>query len=509
MDARLLASWRAELGARALRHPLAAVGWYAAAAAAERLRAEAAAALTVARRALQAGNPAALEPLLQAATAAIAAELPAVVAALRRAGQLCAAGSPDLFGGGTWRERLLVAVLERLLVNRAAAPLLLDPRPHQPAGLSGQGVCCVALLFDQPLAVTHELYPLFTDACAFAAESASLPGLAPLAAHTSWLTAAGELTRAIRYDAASDTLLEADLEPRLRPAVALAIACDPAAHWRVDAVLSAAGIPCGNPACHAAVADDKWECYRRWRDHGVPTPPTCLLPATATAADVRRIAAQAVTAAPGAGSAGWFVQPRHGTEGRGVVWVAPEGDVLAAIAAAWRQISTADDAILRPQAGRLGILQDDETRAWDLRLNVCFDGSAWRATSGYLLVAPSSAAPLTSVSRGGQARPLSWLDGRKLVAPGAARDGSLSWSGDWLAAAARTAEAAARALPPVSLAGVDIKLDASAAAPVCSVLDLNPRPAGLLHADLLDGTGPGLGGELWQGLRRAARAGAA
>jgi len=328
-----------------------------------------------------------------------------------------------------------------------------------------------------------------------------------LGVHTGWLDAQGRIRRAIRYDAATDTLIEADLPQPLRPHASLVIACSAAVHTALDTRLQRAGIPCGNPAPQAALADDKWGCYHRWLECGVPTPPTYLLPAATGHHQVRRLVADTLARHPT--TRGWFLQPRHGTEGRGVVWVPVGRMAAAAIHSGWHSLRAKDDAILRPCVGTLGVPIEKGHVAWDLRVNVCYDGQRHTGTSAYLLVARHSSQAITSVSCGGRTLPYRWLQGKRLQSLGVDGGDGVPWSAALLAAATRAAEAAVGSLAPFSIAGADIKFDLDGATPACSVLDVNPRPAGLLHSDLLAATEPGIGAQLWRGLAHLAAGAAA
>ena len=104
-------------------------------------------------------------------------------------------------------RRLCELALERTVVHAAAPPLLPAPVPDPATELPAGTDRAVAVLYDQPLAFTHELYPLWTDAYVQSLADPDLSGLEVIGAHNSWLDEAARVQRAIRYDAANDLLL--------------------------------------------------------------------------------------------------------------------------------------------------------------------------------------------------------------------------------------------------------------------------------------------------------------
>ncbi len=502
MRIELLERVRAELGRRT-RYAPAAVSQYLAAAVADRVGTAAPAVVEAVRQTRGDHRAAALETLLRHAGTAARSELPGTLRNLQAAGCLPADRVSAGFAAPEYLERVVLLALERLLINAAAPPLLIAP-PDQPQPLpAAASALWVAVCFDQPLAITHELYPLCTDAYVYGLEVRQQAAPELLGIHGSWLDGRGRILQAIHYDAGLDVFIEGTLPEPRRPQAALVIAHAPPDHAELGSRLDAAGIPYVNPARLSALADDKWTCWQRWRDQDVRTPVTELLPAATPAAAMEtqsRLLLERTSPAPG----GWFVQPRHGTEGRGVTWIAADEDCVPALLTAWRHLAESGDAILRPRVGLLGLAGDDGPLAWDLRINVCLDGQAHRATSACLLLAASRDNPVTSVEAGGQAAPTRWLQGRylhDLLDPGAP---PLPWSPAQLAQAARMAERAVSAIGPLTLAGVDLKFDQEGQGPCCSVLDVNPRPAGLLHANLLNEDTAGIGAPLWRTLSRLA-----
>jgi hypothetical protein len=256
-------------------------------------------------------------------------------------------------------------------------------------------------------------------------------------------------------------------------------------------------VPHLNPYFLAATADDKWSCWARWSDRDVRTPPTSLLSRQASAGETRAAVSAFVSEEQRRGRwrQGWVVQPRYGTEGDQVTWAEPGPAMTDALVQAWQSIADSDDAILRPRVGVVCLGSDAGPLPFDLRVHVSCDGSAYAAESGYLLVATSAAAPITSVARGGQAQPLSRLEEAGLVLA----DGTpVPWTPEDLWRVLDLAVHSVQAVGPLGFAGVDVKLDLCRGRLEPSVLDLNPRPSGLLHADLFANRQAGLSPGLWR-----------
>jgi hypothetical protein len=423
----------------------------------------------------------------------------------------------DALADATYLERLSHLAIEDVLVNPAAPPLQISPvgdRRHVERLLTSSPT--VAVIFDYPLAITHELYPLWTDAFVFGQSAPDgEPSLEVIGVHASWLDADCRARRAITYLPDEDLFVEAPCHHPHVFGAALLLAQSSSCHRALAHRLREARIPHANDWDTAAVADDKWECYLRWRRAGVRTPPTCLLERDLGATDasdrIRRFTgsrAADVKALPG----GWVIQPRHGTESRGVRWVSGDtgiGDLLTA----WEEISPTDDAILRDAVGRVCLSPaegEDGPRCFDLRLHVSGEGRCYTCESGYLMVAPAGSPISTSPSSGGSI--LSWtrLLAQDLIAGGERTDAPdrLAMGSAELECARRAATAAAGAVGSLALCGIDLKFDWYQGSLVPTILDLNPRPAGLLHSDLLvtDGSQPeaGIARGLWRRLRRLA-----
>ncbi len=495
MDRELLQRSRTTLGRRASL-TAAAVSQYLAAAAASTPEVMTAAGDDAATR-FRSDRTALLAAVLPLLRHACERLVDVTLAALRHEGWLGEAPPPAAFRDPTYQERVVLLALERCLVNPAAPPLLVSPQPEPMVEQVTSMTPRVAVVFDQPLAVTHELYPLFTDHFVSSLNRApsdpALPAL--MGVQTDWLTSSGSTTRAIAFDADLDIFLEAPLPQPVSPAAAVFVAVSSRAHTQAGQQLEDAGVTCLNPHRVAALADDKWACFQRWHAAGLATPPTALLPSRATAAQIEaqvRVFLAACPPWPGT-AGGWLVQPRHGTEGQGVMVVDAGAGVETRVIEAWDQTRGTDDAILRPRVGSAQLALRDGPAAFDLRLHVVHDGDNRQAESGYLLAAPPGQV-VTSVGRGGRALSMAALrDGGLMCIDGVA----VPWGADALAAACALACGASAALGPLWLCGCDIKFDSGRQGLVPSILDLNPRPAGLLYSGLLVDDEAGVSVRLW------------
>lgn len=490
---------RSELGSRAALAVPAVSRYLAAATAAPLLETEQSSETLAAR--FRRDRRALLVHLIPLAERAAHGAVAPILSLLRRESLLDDAPPEDAFHAPDYQERIVHLALEECLVHAAAPPLLVSPVPEPGLERALAAITPVAVVFDYPLAITHELYPLATDLYVFTVtESASaLPPLSLVGVHASWLNRRGEAGRAILFDPERDLFLEAPLTAASHPAAALLLALSSPAHAEIGIRLEEAGVPYLNSQALAATADDKWDCFCRWQAAGVNSPETCLLPATESVQEIRRTVKAFLARAVNAASVGWVIQPRHGTEGQGVALVAANAAAIGELLRAWEEIASSDDAILRPRVGLTGIAAPAGPLAFDLRLHICYDGSVYGAESGYLLVAGSPDQPITSVARGGRTRPYRLLDEVGLAKP----DGfPTPWLPRYLEEAQALAIAATAALGPLGLAGIDLKFDWRSDGVQATVLDLNPRPAGLLHANLISGDEAGIAAGLWRRIRQ-------
>ena len=438
--------------------------------------------------------------LLRTAESWRTAHLGEQLAALDSAGLLPADLPLSAFAEETYVERIVHLALEHALINQAAPPLLISPIPDVEGTRDLAGNTPVAVLFDHPLAITHELYPLWTDAYVFSCSSpaGTAPPLQLVGVHNSWLDAKGRANRAILFHPDLDLFIETPLQAPLTLSSGLLLCQSPESHRSLSALLEKGAVPHVNPYAPAAIADDKWSCFERWQKAGVPTPPTCLLDRELVTDSACQIVRSFADRCLEEDKYGWVVQPRHGTEGARVTWIEQSPDSVDAVVDAWHAIAADDDAILRPRIGMIGLPSADGAHPFDLRLHVSFDGDDYSVESGYLQVAPAADEPISSMSRGGRIQSISQLGADRLVH--LHDDRSIPWNPTDLERSISTAIRAVQAIGALDLAGVDIKIDCRKDILQPTVLDLNPRPAGLLHANLLAAGEAGIGPTIWHRL---------
>ncbi len=404
-------------------------------------------------------------------------------------------------GWELWRSRLAQLAFERALGEPVSPELQVELAPLPPgelepalAGELTHGVVCGELV-----GFTGELFPLVLDARCQALEAGHTPGIDVLGIHHEWLTDRGEARRAIFFDARRDALVEAPFLPALPldgvQFLYLGAEREQERHEQLSAQLS--GCLQANPYPAARTADSKWETYRLLRAAGVPTPATVRIPAGASpeavAAELSALPAEAL-------GSGIVVQPDLGTEGCGVAAFPAAGGGPAGGPALEhiRRLQRCGDVVVRSCIPGRRWRSQGRSYSADLRVNVAWDGERYRAESGYLQVAGDAAAFASSVGRGGRIVKLSEgaLAGMELTR--AEQEAALE-----------TACAAARALSAgagdrLALVGIDLKLEGEPDRARAWVLDANPRPAGLSHAELFETGEPGVATGLWKGLLASA-----
>ena len=360
-----------------------------------------------------------------------------------------------------------------------------------------------ALVFETPAHASHELWPLLVDALQ-AGALGYLSGLA-VGAHTSWLDSDGRLQRALWYNPDTDRLIESDL-PRAKQLRSAHLLVGPAGregrwHATMASRLRSWNCTVVNPVAPSSMADDKWATWERWRDAGVPTPETWLVPRRALRTAWRATAGEAVACA---GGAALLVKPRHGTEGRGIVVVPDGGDALER---AVESVLREDDALVQVFRGHLRWRSEQGSlmRA-TLRLHAASNGRGDVVIeSGYAHVAGDAAAAIASVGKEGKARPLVrehlWLD----PPVGTKRPLTVDDVTGITACARDAARALAVPSDPLRLMGMDllVEMDADGRARALA-LEANPRPAGLGHSRFLtagwqEAGQPGVSIAVWEG----------
>ena len=259
------------------------------------------------------------------------------------------------------------------------------------------------------------------------------------------------------------------------------------------------GVHLVNPYAGACKLDDKAWSGRCWQQAGLPTPSFRVVPRGSSVEEAAQALGEFAGRRPRI-----VLKPADGTEGRGVAFVQPESAQARTVLSALVQTGA---ALIMPEHGRLRYYADTAARRCTLRLNVCWDGHEAHAESGYAQVASTRDA-VASAGCGGRLLPL-----REVWAHLSLPDGTpfVPTADDWRRLLA-TAEAGVRALAAAlsaampALLGIDLLLDLDAEGRLLPLLlEANPRPAGLGHAQLLNSGGPtnepGVTLRLWRTLR--------
>lgn len=408
-----------------------------------------------------------------------------------------------LGGWEAWLSRIAQLAFERILGDPVAPELQVELAPLGPqevhAALPGRFTH--AVVCGELLGFAGELFPLVLDARGHDLEEGAGPGINVLGVHREWLTETGDAARAIFFDHRRDALIEASLRPALPldgvQFLYLGAEREQELHRALSARLS--GRVQANPHRAARSADGKWETYLLLRAAGVPTPATVRIaagaPPDAVTAELNALPAEAL-------AAGMVVQPDLGTEGSGVaVFPGPgQGGADAAALEHIRRLQRSGDVVVRSRIHGRRWKSQGRSYSADLRVNVAWDGECYRAQSGYLQVAADPDAFASSVGGGGRIVKLSEgaLEGLELTP--AERQGALETA----CAAARALEAGSPPGDRLALIGFDVKLEGGPGQARAWILDANPRPAGLSHAELFDTGEPGVATCLWKGLLASA-----
>jgi hypothetical protein len=419
---------------------------------------------------------------------------------------------------GTLREdkiytrRIAQLAVEQFTSERLAPELRIAAELSSPDDIDAAlpGTVNFVVLFDTFTNFTNELYPLIIDALESDAAARGKPVINVLGVQADWWNDNGEIFRAIFLQQRDHTLMESGLEKPLRPGVALFLCMDRVRHRELSQKANSLGICEINPWEPAArIADDKFECFRRWSAAGVPTPPAILFPRSTPRPEWEK-SLEEKKREWGKDGAGIIVQPNRGTEGRGAEYFPPGATIGPVLEHAVR-LSRDDDVLIRKEIRGLRFLPGEgaEPVPFDLRINVTWDGASWYAESGYLQTAGNPSDPITSAGRGGRIVMFSRDPFNRLVAweaegyrpiPLAAKDD------EYIRAVATRAALAAG---ETGLIGIDLRLVTTPGGQDRSVdvfvLDANPRPAGLSHSEFLPGAGrnpePGVSRRLWHLVR--------
>lgn len=409
-----------------------------------------------------------------------------------------------------FRQRIALLVWEQLIGKRAAPELRICPGTfadkERDSLLGDRPVVLIA--FESFPNVTNECFPLMIDSLVYNLENLGSLRWQVGLAHVSWLDARCRPNRLIFYDSASHRLIEANLEPPPLVQATLVLCASQQTHRKISFLASDNEILELNPYVRTAEwADSKIVSYDLWQEHSVPTPRSALILQGSTPEEIASRLQRFCSSSkePIGESMFYSFQPNSGTEGHGVdKWVLRIGEEAnwSSIANRVKLLADEDDVLIREVVGNVRFHPPESVngRSCDLRINVSFDGEAYRAESGYLQVAGDEDEWVSSTSRGGLICKFSRGALAKLRGPGEAPVPIDLKTVEHLS---DVAISAAKAFPGLGLVGVDLKLEVTSRGRLrAHVLDANPRPAGLTHSEFLPGgTGavePGVTRHLWR-----------
>ncbi len=388
-----------------------------------------------------------------------------------------------------FRQRLVELARDARMSQPLAPELCIAPHPPSaqrlrqllPAAHNHAVVCAATALF------THELYPLVVDA--FSADSTAL-GRAHfnvLGVHVDWIDDGNCARRAIFFDMESQRFVEAPLDAPLPidSAHFLSLGRDEQAlHRAWSARLS---VPQVNPWDGARLADDKAATIVAWERCGLEVPTTCSVAVCDGDAARHFIERHAAVVA----------KPNDASEGRGVAYLDSPSDWMD-----YARTQTArGDALL--QARRDGVFfrghGEDAVRTLALRINVGTCGARRCADSHYVQLGTHDRSP-ASRGRGGRIASVASLRDQLVYR----RDGAwqpIALDPVFWRETIEHAERAAALFADLLLVGIDLVIDVVAGRPCAVLLEANPRPAGLCHAQRMGDGKAGVSETLWNGLR--------
>jgi len=247
-------------------------------------------------------------------------------------------------------------------------------------------------------------------------------------------------------------------------------------HRRWHDVADDSRIDVANPYDFARIADDKWETFHIWKNAGVPTPATRLVPRGAAFT-----AEMCLTLVDGMWTS-VVTKPRHGTEGVAATVCNP-AETTAPLKAIRDR---GDDALLQPFTNDLVWVDEaGEAHIAALRMNVTGNaqGSS-RVESGFVHVAARGCG-IASVGHQGKLKPIH-RSALRVRTGGRLTPFPVHLTTQCEACACAAVDAVAAASRKTRLAGVDIVVSAGDdGVPRALALEVNPRPAGLSHSRFL------------------------
>lgn len=278
-------------------------------------------------------------------------------------------------------------------------------------------------------------------------------------------------------------------------------------HRQISTQCERLRLPQINPYRASERADDKEQTHQRWSELRTPIYHR-IDQDTSEEAVVTHLRTFLSHLRRRRSTIGLVVQPNRGTEGQGVAYFEIKPQEIEQLTSRHPVVRylidhllSEGDALLREERGMLRYRPPEEAdkgvRRITLRIHVAWNGSAFVAESGYAQVALDQETFVTSRSRGGTIVGLGTvLSHLYAFDPEGRTERPVRLTPDDLVRIRRVAAHAAyalnRDLKPenrLKFMGIDVVLERSEAGHVIPVLlEVNPRPAGLQHAEEIPST---------------------
>jgi len=356
-----------------------------------------------------------------------------------------------------------------------------------------------ALVVGELQFATEEIFPLILDAYGHDLRCFGEVMLNVIGVHQSWLNESGEATRLIYYNHARRELLECELAQPLKFQSCQCLYLgreETRLHEALGGKLSA--IMQVNSYELSSFCDDKYRTATVLQEEGVRTPKAAIVSGERAGALCEVLADAGLD-----NCTSLVVQPNRGTEGAGAaVLQLNRGDAgsLIALEAYVAQLfeQGCQQVLIRERIDGVRLIAEEISLATSTRINVCWDGNRGHAESAYVQIAGPSLPEIASVGRGGAIVTLS----QDIMATVGITHDELSLL---RCAASAAVVAVVRAVNPaeaVALLGVDVLLERTEKGSFAWILEINSRPAGLSHSDLLDTCEPGVSAVMFETLLR-------
>ncbi|MDP8229601.1 MAG: hypothetical protein P9L93_00685 [Candidatus Gorgyraea atricola] len=359
---------------------------------------------------------------------------------------------------------------------------------------------------------TNELYALIHDSLAQGVVSQGKQLRNVIGVDKHYLTEDGKARRIIIYSHITGELKEIELEEPIKIDRALTLYASKEAHREISEVLEKNDIDEVNPYKFAEKADSKSDCYRIWKRQAViSTPSTIIISQDTEKNSVTEKLNDGLTSIlseakkRGLKEIPIVVQPDTGTETQGAkafLIDVSSPDLTQAIAHI-REIQNTDSVIVREYKGNIRYSEDggETTYVCVFRYNVSSiaRGHDYEVKSGYLQLAPTPDALITSIAKGGRIIGFSEEAFNKLyIDLGDGKPIRLMGmdNGHLVLRTGETMAKQSAMFLGLRFAGIDVTYDEAyrresidksnmtGAEPF--ILDANPKPAGLTHTKATD-----------------------